>query len=992
MFHLGLAITKVKKNKDGSRTVYGPVTDSALDLDTQIVDPVWAAEKLTEWFKDIEDGGFNATIHQMHSPFLAPAGRGKNLDLKGDTAYIAAKVVEPSAIVLVDEGVYKGFSIGIMDPPIIPDPGAKNGRIGFPGGGGQIGEVSLVDIPANPRCLYSLVKRAKMNAPVQLGGTPSVRSGGEDGELVPLGGKRLTKAFVSALASHDDDAITTALKALRGNGADAIPMATKIGAAAQWYALVKRTMDPNVGGGVDRDKLPDSAFVFPATRDFPIVTPGDVSDAVSTWGLYKGPESFKSFKKKLIALAHRLGKSFVKQLPESWTSAKKGVSQMETANKAARPKGARKCAKCKGAGFLGEEDMKCEKCEGKGWTLPLKDGVKDAEVDTGDGKESIGKGADAAVVAKGAAGEVAPAATKSVDNQVRAARAASRSAVRIARALTKGGDPDSDVDAAIQDLLEGVGDAADAQSEDVEDDPGKPTDTPVTGAIGDVADSIAELAAAQATDEGAGEKKKGKKAKKRAKAVKEDAKPGAHDDDYDDGRDNRDVVDDGSTKAKEPKVKKVKKAKKAKKAKPAFPGAAKPFESKDDDGDKEADAKPEKKKAKKVAKGATSGDGTIAATELRLHDILCPAYTSKAVAKRYPIGDDLPVPDVLDTSYFGAELARLSQQGKKARDGSVGEAWQVFAAANHLSSLEPAKFLSMRDAAAKSFTDAYPDVRVKPHLIDPESFRRPFLASATPEVGHVTRVPLPDLASSLSPAQFQRPPLTVNETRPTLAGGESAVKGASNPNFYGVDGTEAAMSILHDAIATRNPGVCPMDAMEPGTPIDSDGLMGSPAEMLGTRPNVVALPTPGGTASGGTLRPVGKAKTGGSGIGKVAEATSDGILAEVDRRVARLAKSFDRDKRKLQKQLRKRDAELDKALSLPDPTRRAHLGASPRQYAAPVANPEMTLKAQQARDRVKILKSRMSDPNSSVARSAAEELMRTLSPEQFAKVATSDDE
>jgi len=79
-------------------------------------------------------------------------------------------------------------------------------------------------------------------------------------------------------------------------------------------------IDKNVGGGVDRDKLKDSDFVFPAERAFPVVTAGDVSDAVSSWGRYKGKQSFASFKSKLTALAKRKG--FSSSLPKKWSDDK----------------------------------------------------------------------------------------------------------------------------------------------------------------------------------------------------------------------------------------------------------------------------------------------------------------------------------------------------------------------------------------------------------------------------------------------------------------------------------------------------------------------------------------------------------------------------------------------------------------------------------------------------------------------------------------------
>lgn len=162
-----LPITKVEKKDDGSRVIYGLVTSPEVDLDFQIVDGDWATEKLQQWFADLEDGGSGATIHQMHSPLLAPAGKGKNLVFENGGAYVRAKIVEPTAIKLIDEDVYRGFSIGILDPEIFPDPVAKGGRIGRKGGGGMINECSVVDQPAHPKAIFSLAKRATADKPVK---------------------------------------------------------------------------------------------------------------------------------------------------------------------------------------------------------------------------------------------------------------------------------------------------------------------------------------------------------------------------------------------------------------------------------------------------------------------------------------------------------------------------------------------------------------------------------------------------------------------------------------------------------------------------------------------------------------------------------------------------------------------------------------------------------------------------------------------------------
>ena len=79
-----------------------------------------------------------------------------------------------------------------------------------------------------------------------------------------------------------------------------------------------RAVDPNVGGGVDKDKIPDEDFAG-KNRSFPIVTPKDVHDAAASIGR-AGPDNYSSdqLKANIIRIAKRKGPAFVAQLPQSW--------------------------------------------------------------------------------------------------------------------------------------------------------------------------------------------------------------------------------------------------------------------------------------------------------------------------------------------------------------------------------------------------------------------------------------------------------------------------------------------------------------------------------------------------------------------------------------------------------------------------------------------------------------------------------------------------
>jgi hypothetical protein len=69
-------------------------------------------------------------------------------------------------------------------------------------------------------------------------------------------------------------------------------------------------------GGKKRSDLKDSDFLYPQERSFPIVTPKDIKDAVSSFGRSKG-KNYEDFKKKLVRKAKSKGPEFVAALPST---------------------------------------------------------------------------------------------------------------------------------------------------------------------------------------------------------------------------------------------------------------------------------------------------------------------------------------------------------------------------------------------------------------------------------------------------------------------------------------------------------------------------------------------------------------------------------------------------------------------------------------------------------------------------------------------------
>lgn len=293
--YVSFPISKTETTPDGDVIVYGKATDGIVDSDRQIVDPDWAAKAVKDW---LDTGG---NIRVQHDQYR-PVGKGIEIDTDGlGGQWVRSLVVEPVAKDLVLKGVLRSYSVGIMHPVIVADKQAVNGRII----GGELGEISLVDRPANKNCRFELVKAAKT------------------GEAEWVG-----KLFGRPVPSPSQVA----------------------------QVINKKNVDPGVGGGVDRDKLPAEAFAGPH-RSYPIVTPKDVHDAATLVGHADDPDSVK---KRIISIARRKGSAFVARLPDAWKKElgiDKGdaVTEDETVDKA---KG-KQCPSCKQFNKQGADKCKC---------------------------------------------------------------------------------------------------------------------------------------------------------------------------------------------------------------------------------------------------------------------------------------------------------------------------------------------------------------------------------------------------------------------------------------------------------------------------------------------------------------------------------------------------------------------------------------------------------------------------------------------------------
>lgn len=137
------AIEKSEKQDDGTIKVWGYASAECVDSDGEVI--------TAEAMQGARDGYMAfANVREMHDPKKA-AGVAIDYEVQDDgRTWFGAHVVDPVAVLKVETGVYKGFSIGAKVP--------KGGREGKVIKAIELREVSLVDRPSNPEAVFTLVK------------------------------------------------------------------------------------------------------------------------------------------------------------------------------------------------------------------------------------------------------------------------------------------------------------------------------------------------------------------------------------------------------------------------------------------------------------------------------------------------------------------------------------------------------------------------------------------------------------------------------------------------------------------------------------------------------------------------------------------------------------------------------------------------------------------------------------------------------------------
>lgn len=272
-FHLTAPIEHITKLDDGTVLAHVVVTSESPDSQGEVVDYdafKEAAPDLMKW----------AVLNEMHDPARDDAGTILKLYFDDEARRVEADihVVDPVAVRKVVARVYKMVSIG----------GVKLATATVSAGGRSYRKITRLIVQH-----LALVPR------------------GSNPDAV------INKQFVLAKRAEEipmpDD--------------DRSPEQVAIDTTRDELAKAEAA-DPDVGGGRVRSSIPKDDFVFPEDAPdggFPVTTAGDVSDAVSSWGRYRGPHTFAEFKARLTSIATRLG--FASALPSAWKKEQKKMAK-----------------------------------------------------------------------------------------------------------------------------------------------------------------------------------------------------------------------------------------------------------------------------------------------------------------------------------------------------------------------------------------------------------------------------------------------------------------------------------------------------------------------------------------------------------------------------------------------------------------------------------------------------------------------------------------
>ena len=340
-------IEKVEQDENGDVLVWGKATDGSIDSDQQIVDPDFAAKAIDEFFVS------GPNIRVQHQAQRDPAGVGISYEKDDDAHWVKSKIIEPVAKRLVLGGALRAYSVGIARPTIQRDAVARGGRITD----GQIVEISLVDRPANKNCQFQLVKAAKDGTMEWVGkmvgsGDVTVKMNGQrfEGDDVTI---TLPPDVHIGFSPADMARILKrkAASAMDGEHPDDCKCMTCKGSDTD--SVEKRKLTTSA-----RNALPDSAFVFPADRRYPIHDESHARNALSRVAQHGTPEEKAKVRAAVARRYPNIGKKGKKKAAKA--AAQVAQSALPDVTKPVEKKDKAACMKC--GAMQNDKHMFCSEC------------------------------------------------------------------------------------------------------------------------------------------------------------------------------------------------------------------------------------------------------------------------------------------------------------------------------------------------------------------------------------------------------------------------------------------------------------------------------------------------------------------------------------------------------------------------------------------------------------------------------------------------------
>jgi phage head maturation protease len=211
------AITKAEAQSDGTVKVWGYASSEAVDSDGETI----TADAMKAALPDYMKWG---AVREMHQSKAAGTAIEASVEADGRT-FFGCHIVDSEAVKKVNAGVYKGFSIGgkVLERDNLNKTIIK---------GIKLVEVSLVDRPANPEAVFTVIKAEDARTPED--------DVNELAELLDKG--EITPAQVLEL-----------VKAAKENTADAQSVADEASAAADKASADAETASDKADSSDDTD-------------------------------------------------------------------------------------------------------------------------------------------------------------------------------------------------------------------------------------------------------------------------------------------------------------------------------------------------------------------------------------------------------------------------------------------------------------------------------------------------------------------------------------------------------------------------------------------------------------------------------------------------------------------------------------------------------------------------------------------------------------------